>query len=365
MQAEDAAARHLRTGTHEGWTGDGAEPAPLRHVAAFSTHDLPGPLQFDAWREQCRDIVEMLEDCAMARGYGASHRVWRLGGMALSQVHAPAAAFRRTATQIRRDSLDHWVVGLARRGRQGFRTETRTTLAEPGIPFIFSLHEPFEGRRDDGEWLALFIARDMFPDLAPRIDAGGPRVLDTPLGAILGGVIDTLATQLPHMPERDLSRAVEALRAVLRACLPKDGEAGEGGGEMLEQARLARIKGLIRANLRSPTLGPRRLCALGGISRSQLYRLFEPLGGVARHIQAERLRAAHRALSDPEERRDILRVAEQFGFYDASAFSRAFRREFGATPSEIRRAAEAGLRGAPVGRANPAELRFTDVLRGL
>ena len=93
--------------------------------------------------------------------------------------------------------------------------------------------------------------------------------------------------------------------------------------------------------------------------------MFEPSGGVARHIQAERLREAHRALADPDNQRDIHAVAEDLGFYDASTFSRTFRREYGCTPSEVRATALAGTGDIPPIRADvrPPMDSLTEVLR--
>jgi AraC-like DNA-binding protein len=114
----------------------------------------------------------------------------------------------------------------------------------------------------------------------------------------------------------------------------------------IEQVQLARIKTIIRQNLRSAMLGPERLCRLAGVSRSQLYRLFEPQGGVAHYIQAERLRAACRALTAFGGGRDISAIAEDVGFFDHSTFSRVFRREFGCTPRDFRTAAMTGQAAA-------------------
>ena len=322
-------------------------------------------MQFAAWSAQCASVIEMRENLSGSRGYAAGHSVWQLGAMALSQVRAPGATFRRTASHIRRDSLDHWIVSYTRRGTQALRIDDACMAAPARVPCIFSLREPFEGRRDTIDWVTLFVSRDLFPDLAPAIDAAMHRPLDTAMGGLLGGYLDMLAGQLPRMTLAELPRAVEATRAMFAACIAPTPDARAAAQEQIAQTRLARLKALVRQNLRSPTLGPRRLCGLGGVSRSQLYRLFEPFGGVARYIQAERLQHAHRALSDPCETRDIQRIAEEFGFYDASTFSRIFRREFGMTPTELRRAALVGHRAAPRRPGAAAAPRFADILRAL
>ncbi|WP_408611876.1 helix-turn-helix domain-containing protein [Falsiroseomonas oryzae] len=61
------------------------------------------------------------------------------------------------------------------------------------------------------------------------------------------------------------------------------------------------------------------------------------MGGVAREIQRERLRCAHRAIAEADGARTLHEIGEEFGFPEPTTFSRAFRREFGYPPSELRR----------------------------
>jgi AraC-like DNA-binding protein len=340
--------------------------ARLVPSAAFSTHGLPPERQFAAWRDQCASVVDIVAPNSAPRGYAAAHRVWQLGGMALSRVQASGATWRRSAAQIRRDSVDHWVISVSRGGEHVLRSATAGGTAPAGSPYVFSLHEPVEGRREEMDWTALFVSRDLMADLAPAIDGAMYRPLDGALGRLLGSHVEQLALQMPHMTEAELPGAAEATRAMIGACL--SGAAGplHAAAQAIEQTRLARIKAIIWRNIASPSLGPRRLCQLGEVSRSQLYRMFAPLGGVARHIQAERLRQAERAIADPDDRRDIARIAEGLGFYDASSFSRAFRREYGITPRDLRAAAQMGRRGATVPRAVAgAPPAFTEILRRL
>nr|WP_264185766.1 AraC family transcriptional regulator [Roseicella aerolata] len=154
---------------------------------------------------------------------------------------------------------------------------------------------------------------------------------------------------------------------MVAACIVPSPETRDAAAPLLEHARLERARQAIRQNLRSPTLTPKRLCRLIGMSRSQIYRLFEPMGGVARYIQAERLREAHCALADADNTRDIHEIAEDLGFFDASAFSRTFRRRYGCKPSEVRAAALSGSGDIPL-RQSPAQApadTLTAVLRTL
>ncbi|MFD1326339.1 helix-turn-helix domain-containing protein [Mycoplana ramosa] len=73
-----------------------------------------------------------------------------------------------------------------------------------------------------------------------------------------------------------------------------------------------------------------------GTSRTRLYNLFEPFGGVMHYIQHRRLMAAHAALTDPSDRRLIFEIAATYGFSDGAEFSRAFKRAFSFSPSEVR-----------------------------
>jgi AraC-like DNA-binding protein len=118
----------------------------------------------------------------------------------------------------------------------------------------------------------------------------------------------------------------------------------------IDLGRKERVRQTVRRHLRTPTLTPATLSRVVGMSRSNLYRLFENTGGVARYIQRERLVEAHAVLSDPATARSIYAIAEDLCFADASSFSRAFKREFGLSPGEVRAAALAGL-------ASPARTR--------
>ena len=341
---------------------DEVERSPaLRPVLGHATAALPPEAQFEAWRRHCAPVIEMLAPLGDGPGYAARCTIWKLGPFALSAVVAPAARYRRTAAQIRRDALDHWVISLARRGTHGMQVagSGAVSAAPAGLPYVFSLADAFEGERSDIDWLCLFVPREAFPELALTIDGSRHRALDSGMGQLLAGFLGTLDTRLAAMTEAELPRLVAALHGVIAACVaPSTG--AQAGAPQVELARRERVRQAIRRNLRSPTLTPQRICRLVGMSRSQLYRLFEASGGVVRYIQTERLREAHRALSDPDNRRDIHEVAEDLGFFDASTFSRIFRRVYGCTPSEVRATAAAGAAAGPVTRA-PAAGPATDL----
>ena len=85
------------------------------------------------------------------------------------------------------------------------------------------------------------------------------------------------------------------------------------------------------------TPGVDKLARTFGLSRASLYRLFEPVGGVASYIRTRRLARARQELTAPglEDRR-IGPIAYRAGFQSIPAFNRAFRAAYGQTPRSTR-----------------------------
>lgn len=347
-----------------------ARGALLRPLVAFSVAELPLAAQFRAWHEYCGPVIEMVEPLGSGPSFPARCTSWKFGPFALSAVLTPSVRYRRTRREIRRDYLDHWVISITRRGTHSMLTEAGVSTAPAGLPYLFSLADAFEGQRSDIDWLCLFVPRETFPELGLVIDRCRQLPLEGGMGQLLACYLEALDARLPGMTEAELPRLVAATRAMVAACVVPSAENREAAAVQLGWARRERVRQIIRQNLRSPRLTPNRLCRMVGMSRSQLYRMFEPSGGVTRYIQAERLREAHRALSDSEANRDIHEIAEDLGFFDASTFSRAFRREFGCTPSDVRMGAfaekQSGLvrRSAAPGRSG-VPLNLAAMLRQL
>jgi AraC-like DNA-binding protein len=128
---------------------------------------------------------------------------------------------------------------------------------------------------------------------------------------------------------------------------------------------MERVRQAVRRNLRSPSLGPAKLCREAAMSRSQLYRLLESEGGVIHYIQRRRLSESFSILCDARNRLPIAQIAEMLCFSDASSFSRAFRREFGISPSDVRAASYAGLPPSSLAilPVEPGARTFRDCLR--
>jgi AraC-like DNA-binding protein len=106
-------------------------------------------------------------------------------------------------------------------------------------------------------------------------------------------------------------------------------------------ARLYAIKADIREHLDDSDLSITRLAARHGISPRTIRSLFESDHTTfTEFVLAQRLAQVHRRLVDPRFAGHMIStIAFEAGFGDLSYFNHAFRRRYGATPSDIRAAA--------------------------
>jgi AraC-like DNA-binding protein len=331
----------------------------------FSTEAVEPRHRLELWRSTYASFNTLRLLDPMPEVFKGHNEIWPFGGMALLRNSAPAMAFERDSRHVRRDSIDHWAIRVTRRGQSRMRIGDTVLGIGPGLPVLFTLGQPHQGDRTDTDWISLYIPRDSFPELSAGLGRLGNRILDTPGARLLVDYMLMLEWRMHQTTLAELPALAEGTRAMIAACLLRETGGHSPAPREAEATCLERIRGLIRRNIGSATLGPERLCRLAGVSRSQLYRLFEPHGGVARYIQAQRLRLAHAMLEDPACRLTVAAIAERVGHFDASAFTRAFRQAFGYTPSEVRAAALAGmgLTAAAAGALLPGVADFVGVLR--
>lgn len=113
---------------------------------------------------------------------------------------------------------------------------------------------------------------------------------------------------------------------------------------MDRKIRRAAILRIIESRSGDPKLSAAAIAALLGITPRYVHLLLEETGrSLSHHVLERRLGKATGLLRDPRWcDRKIADIAIEAGFADLSYFNRAFRRRYGATPSDIRDAATAG-----------------------
>ncbi|MFG1418549.1 helix-turn-helix transcriptional regulator [Xanthobacter sp. V0B-10] len=309
--------------------------APLR----FSTENIPGRDQFEAWRCFVGATAEVTQVRPERVGFPTRMDVWDLGSMAFVRATLPGPGFRRRYRNLRRDPLDHWCLLLT--GCPGTGAEEPFA---PGSRHLRMRHlgRSFDQDSDDSSMLLVYICRDLFTREAGALDAIPGHVPDTAFSGIVSDYLVALSRHMGGLSRDDLPGLVGSTRALLAAWAGADGDAREAAGGAIDLTLRERVRAHVAGQLMSPGLTPESICRAVGVSRSRLYRLFEDIGGVAAYIRSQRLRAAMGRLRDPLARGAVSVIAADYGFPDPSSFARAFRREFGMSPSDAREAALAG-----------------------
>lgn len=333
----------------------------------FSTDEFEPSDQFDAWRGSFSSMLELSQ---IAPGsapalFQGRQKVWDLGSLVLAQFSTDELAFTSLPGHIRRDPIDHWIVTLLKTGSN--RTETEKTVFSGGAGEvqIHSLGRAFAGDITRSEMLMLFVPRDFSVETAATLDAAEFSTLTNGMGRLFADYMLDVANRLPTLTSADSPALVAATHAMILACVAPSPDHLEAAAGPIATVLLERARKVIQTKLFEPTLNSELVRRELGISRTRLYNLFEPFGGVMHYIQHRRLLNAHAALRDIEDRRLIFQIAEERGFSDGAEFSRAFKREFGYSPSDVRKRGKSEIPNRLHLQDAPPEQRLNELLRRL
>lgn len=326
----------------------------------FDTRLLPVERQFAAWRDTMAATNDVRRaDPDERGGFSAVLDVWLLDDIVVFDSAIDAQQVSRSHDRVRADQADHYVFLVQNAGMWGARSGDRELGSHAGQGSVLDLARPFDVAVSRNAATTFTIPRDTLDAVLPPFDMQG-LVIDGGLGGLLLDHLTALTRRLPSLTQAEAATAARATAAMMAACLAPQRDRIEAARDPIGEALLLRARRVIDAYLCSPALRVTLICREVGISRSALYRLFEPMGGVAAYIQRRRLDRIRQLLADPLERRPLAEIAFAHGFVSDTHFRRAFRRRFGCAPSEARADSHAVTR--PTGRPLH-EQRISDLIR--
>ncbi len=317
------------------------------------------------WRAAEWDAVE--RDEAWRTLVGRTHLGWQLDGTVDDGPSAePALSAHRVGDHLlvdctagpcsgrrgRRevaDAEDHLALLVVLAGSEQVEQAGVTTLLQPGTallwdgtrPARFAVHAPLRKR-------TLLVRRARLAPLLPPGAAIAPGPLRPgPATRLLVDYLAALSTAAGALAGPAAAAADQATLALLAAALAP---AVPVGDDVLWE----RVRSHVEQHLGDPALRPATIAAAHALSLRGLYLLFERRGEtVGGYVRRRRLA---RALADLERLRTattVAAVAQRSGFTDQTGFTRAFRRQYGCTPDDVRRDRAVPGRPGP-GSARPA-----------
>jgi AraC-like DNA-binding protein len=190
--------------------------------------------------------------------------------------------------------------------------------------------------------ISRILLTDVVPDLEDKLTRPDPIPRDQPTLRLLKGYLDLVTSahtlSVPELAELTAAHVRDLLAVILGAT--RDG-AARAEHEGVRAARLHAIKTDITRNLQRNDLSVAFVASRQGISARYAQALFETEGTTfSEFVLRRRLARARQLLADPDGiHRRIGEIAFEVGFGDLSYFNRSFRRQYGATPSDVRAAA--------------------------
>ena len=308
----------------------------------WSTHRIARARQFAGWRDAVNETHLAWAMPKRREGaYSATLEAHRLGAARVVTCSCDPCDGARTPGEIGRSDAEYFGVLHVVDGVERVRQAGREALLGPGDFTLWDSRRPIEfavGAKLSK--VTLLLPQRLLTGVLPRAEDHVARTVSgaSGPGALFANHLRVLARERKRLHDTQVPGLLATTIDLLGMALaPDDGELREQASSR-HQDLLARIQDFMLLHLAEPELAPPRIAAAHGISTRQLHRVFEENGlMVERWIWQERLtRCRQQLLHAPDV--PVSAVAFHWGFSDAAHFSRAFRRQFGLSPSQLRKA---------------------------
>src|SRR6516162_469107 len=314
-------------------------------IVRFSSADFPERSQAVMWSEMVRRHIVSLETQFLGKPGFPNAVGMALPGLGVVTYIAQHQATTRRTRRLFADGNDNLRLLILRRATTAATAAQfgREVAVDPGNAVVLLNSEQnsisFPSRRP--RVLVLNLRQEGLRPLLRDFDTVLARPIPKQLEALrlLSNYIDGLIGE-PALSSADVARLVVThiydLAALTMGATRDAAEIAKGRG--LRVARLRAIESDIAERLVAPELSVESVATRQRVSPRYVQMLFEQEGTTfSQYVLGQRLVRAYRILTNPLfADRSITSVAFDAGFGDLSYFNRAFRRCYGATPSEVR-----------------------------
>lgn len=229
-----------------------------------------------------------------------------------------------------------YFVNLQLAGRYQVRQGGRETVVSPGQFVVLDTTEPYYFDFDSRwQMLSFRVPHELLSSRLANPRQGTVVSIDGARG--LGGVASGLMRSLWELDEPvSAAASIELEQSFASVISVAMGAAGDQD-ESLHDGLRAGVLRFVAANLGDPALSVATVCRKFAISPRLLHKLFEHQEQTfAETVRTMRLQQCARLLADPANSATITEIALRHGFTDSTSFSRAFRRQFGLAPRQMR-----------------------------
>jgi AraC-like DNA-binding protein len=309
----------------------------------FCTDDFPEHKRVDAYREiYSRTIVKHDIELLGDQPFRFEADLCSLPGLGLASSSVSPCHRWHAAEHIDSDDL---LLGVALSGGCVLHQRGReAVIGQRGEAVLTSAAHPTDVMiGTPSRHIALRLPRAILEARIADLDARTARRIPSNtegLPLLIGYIEAIRLTELtnPALCDLAVSHVYDLVALLLGAKGDTRHLAQQGGARA---ARLAAILREIERRSGDPGLSALTVALLLGVTPRYVHLLLEESGkSFTHHVLERRLDKAATLLRDPRWRnRKIADIAAEAGFTDLSYFNRAFRRHYGATPSDIREAA--------------------------
>ncbi|MBB3060645.1 helix-turn-helix domain-containing protein [Microbulbifer rhizosphaerae] len=323
-------------GTNE---ASGIKSGFIKPSYSFETSQLPLNEQFDGYRDELPGHIERSDGKGISEKFFVDTKGFSLGDIRAVSSRSDGFSFYRSPQDVKSFDMDDWVVAVRTKGHVDANVDGNAVRFQGSHLELRNTGEPFSAHLSAHESLYFFLPRKTLTGLEGILDHISVSEKSKRLHPLLGHYLMALGARLSYMTPSESLIAAETTRAMIRASVARSPESIAAAQTPILATQFEVARKFIERNLGRPDLTVESVRAALCVSRRQVYKIFENLGGVERYIRSRRLSACLRELQSSEMRWTISQIAERYGFKDVAGFSRQFRAQFGGSPGELREAA--------------------------